>query len=268
MAKLDFKEESSSPSTPPAGYVRFYAKTDKYLYYKDDTGVETPVIPLSAEQVQDAIGNILTDTASIDFNYDDVGNLISASAIPGGINHDALSGFVANEHIDHSLVSVTSGEGLTGGGAITGNVTISAKIGYAQYSPSANFSNATTAYSKVNIQTDNGSYLNGYFTKSSATDITCNFTGRVFISFNALAYTDTNDRGYDITIRHNSTDLTYAVSRGWGKNVIERSTSVSNSVYLSVAQNDTISLTLRAVEAGVTVTIPAGYAILNVGIIS
>ena len=35
------------------------------------------------------------------------------------IVHDNLSGFVANEHIDHSGVSITAGAGLTGGGDIT-----------------------------------------------------------------------------------------------------------------------------------------------------
>jgi hypothetical protein len=35
------------------------------------------------------------------------------------IVHDNLSGFVSNEHIDHSGVSITAGAGLTGGGDIT-----------------------------------------------------------------------------------------------------------------------------------------------------
>ena len=40
------------------------------------------------------------------------------------INHDNLSGFVANEHIDHSTVSVTAGKGLSGGGTIASTRTI------------------------------------------------------------------------------------------------------------------------------------------------
>ena len=32
----------------------------------------------------------------------------------GEIVHDNLSGFVANEHIDHSTVTITAGDGLTG----------------------------------------------------------------------------------------------------------------------------------------------------------
>ena len=38
--------------------------------------------------------------------------------------HDSLSGFVANEHIDHSGVSITAGDGLTGGGTIASTRTL------------------------------------------------------------------------------------------------------------------------------------------------
>ena len=38
--------------------------------------------------------------------------------------HDCTTGFVANEHINHSCVSVTAGAGLTGGGDITSTKTI------------------------------------------------------------------------------------------------------------------------------------------------
>ena len=40
------------------------------------------------------------------------------------IVHDNLSGFVANEHIDHSTVSITAGTGLTGGGTIAATRTL------------------------------------------------------------------------------------------------------------------------------------------------
>lgn len=42
----------------------------------------------------------------------------------GEIVHDNLSGFVANEHIDHSTVTITAGDGLTGGGNITSSRTL------------------------------------------------------------------------------------------------------------------------------------------------
>ena len=40
------------------------------------------------------------------------------------IVHDNLSGFVANEHIDHSSVSITAGTGLSGGGDLTSTRTL------------------------------------------------------------------------------------------------------------------------------------------------
>jgi hypothetical protein len=40
------------------------------------------------------------------------------------ISHDGLSGFVSNEHIDHSGVNITAGSGLTGGGDITATRTL------------------------------------------------------------------------------------------------------------------------------------------------
>ena len=40
------------------------------------------------------------------------------------IDHDKLKGFVSNEHINHSSVSITAGLGLTGGGNITADRTL------------------------------------------------------------------------------------------------------------------------------------------------
>lgn len=43
----------------------------------------------------------------------------------GILDHDSLLGFVANEHIDHSTVSISAGTGLTGGGTIAASRTLS-----------------------------------------------------------------------------------------------------------------------------------------------
>ena len=72
------------------------------------------------ELAQDAVGTILTDSASIDFTYTDDGPTISAVVLPAGVDHDSLQNFVANEHIDHTSVSITTSatSGLSGGGTI------------------------------------------------------------------------------------------------------------------------------------------------------
>ena len=46
----------------------------------------------------------------------------------GSINHDSLSGFVSNEHINHGSVSVIAGTGLSGGGTIAATRTINLDV--------------------------------------------------------------------------------------------------------------------------------------------
>lgn len=52
------------------------------------------------------------------------GRTFTLSTVDGEIVHDNLSGFVANEHIDHTTVSIIAGTGLTGGGTIASNRTL------------------------------------------------------------------------------------------------------------------------------------------------
>lgn len=73
------------------------------------------------EAAQDAVGTILTDSSSIDFTYNDSADTITATVIPSGVDHNSLSNYVANEHVDHSSVSIATSatSGLSGGGNIT-----------------------------------------------------------------------------------------------------------------------------------------------------
>lgn len=48
-------------------------------------------------------------------------NTTTLSANVAGIDHDTLLNFVADEHIAHSSITLTAGEGLTGGGTIAAN---------------------------------------------------------------------------------------------------------------------------------------------------
>jgi len=52
-------------------------------------------------------------------------------AVHGGAEHDGFSDFVANEHIDHTGVTLTAGTGLTGGGDISANRTFDVDVGIA-----------------------------------------------------------------------------------------------------------------------------------------
>ena len=66
-------------------------------------------------------------TAGTGISYDSTTGTISSN--DSAIVHDNLSGFVANEHIDHSTVNITAGNGLTGGGSIAASRTINVGAG-------------------------------------------------------------------------------------------------------------------------------------------
>ena len=66
-------------------------------------------------------GGAVSLGATITLNIDSAEFL---AAFESSINHDNLTGFVANEHIDHSSVTITAGDGLTGGGDITSSRTL------------------------------------------------------------------------------------------------------------------------------------------------
>lgn len=54
--------------------------------------------------------------------------VITVDSVDSEIVHDNLSGFVANEHIDHSTVTLTAGAGLSGGGTIAASRTFDLDI--------------------------------------------------------------------------------------------------------------------------------------------
>ena len=55
-------------------------------------------------------------------------NTITVNSVDSEIDHDSLSNFVANEHIDHSSVSISAGDGLSGGGTIASTRTLNVDI--------------------------------------------------------------------------------------------------------------------------------------------
>jgi hypothetical protein len=100
------------------------------------------------ERAQDAVGTILTDSASIDFTYADGTPSITATVLPAGVDHDSLNNFVANEHVDHSTVSITTAanSGLTGGGNITATRSLSVDINGTTAETSADNADAILIY--------------------------------------------------------------------------------------------------------------------------
>jgi hypothetical protein len=56
--------------------------------------------------------------------------VVSSSA---QINHDATTNYVANQHIDHTTVSISPGAGMSGGGTIAANRTLTLDTGSAHF---------------------------------------------------------------------------------------------------------------------------------------
>ena len=108
------------------------------------------------------------------------------STTDGDIVHDNLSGFVANEHIDHSGVSVTAGTGLTGGGTIAATRTLNV-IGGKGITANANDIQVDSANIKGMFSASGSlSYSNGAFS----------FTERTAAQIlTALKTVDTNSSG-------------------------------------------------------------------------
>lgn len=59
------------------------------------------------------------------------GNVDATTINDADIDHDSTTGFVSNEHIDHTSVTLTAGTGLIGGGDISADRSVSVDVGIA-----------------------------------------------------------------------------------------------------------------------------------------
>lgn len=78
------------------------------------------------EAAQDAVGNALVDSSTIDFTYNDTANTITASVIESGITHGNLSGLSSDDHLQYALLAGrATGQTLNGGTAASENLVLS-----------------------------------------------------------------------------------------------------------------------------------------------
>ena len=91
------------------------------LIFSGNTGITTTVgddrVDIDLDDTSVTPGSYGDANTVATFTVDQQGRLTAAGT--ADIDHDALLNYVANEHIDHSGVSLTAGSGLTGGGDIT-----------------------------------------------------------------------------------------------------------------------------------------------------
>jgi hypothetical protein len=187
------------------------------------------------------------------------------------INHDALSNFVSNEHIDHSTVSISPGNGLTGGGDLTTTRTLSVNanngivanaFGVFVLANSGIVANTTGVFAKqangisvdasgINVLAGNGIISNstGVFAKAG-TGVTVDTNGisigqavgtGSFVTFANVVTTDMTVSG-NLTVSGTTTTLNT-------QNLLVN----DNMIGLADTQNDTATF-LDAVDSGLYVS--------------
>src|SRR6056297_1200555 len=139
-----------------------------YDYYDPDTNTT-----YSAGNDLDLSGTTFNIESTLDFvstiNLDGTGSITGLDSIDAttentlesALDHDDLTGFVTNEHIDHSSVSISGGTGLTGGGDITSSRTLS----HADTSSQASSDNSGNTFIQ-DISLDGYGHLTGLTTGS------------------------------------------------------------------------------------------------------
>jgi len=129
-------------------------------------------------------------TSSLDLRYLEIqGDNVFSQSVQ--IDHDETTNFVANEHIDHTSVSITAGNGLTGGGNITSTRTLTLNTG------SAHFTNGVVEALPNGTVSGSGQILDGTGIVSSSA-FTSPSQGTLRPTINGVAQSDI-DLGLELT---------------------------------------------------------------------
>ena len=135
----------------------------------DHTAVEiNPGLGLIGGGNISATRELALETGSVHFN-DGVKEKLNtegviSGSVSGQVDHDATVNFVANEHIDHSTVSVLAGDGMLGGGTIDSDSTLTLDTG------SVHFKEGTKK--RLNAEGVFSSSLQVTITESQISDLT------------------------------------------------------------------------------------------------
>ena len=176
------------------------------------------------------------------------------STTDGDIVHDSLSGFVANEHIDHSTVTLTAGDGLSGGGDITTNRSFSINVDDASIEinsdtlrvKASGITNDMLGGSIANAKLSNSSVSYGGISLSlGGSDATPAFDLSDATSLPIIAGTTGT-----LTVARGGTGATTASGARTNLNVDVAGTDNSTDVTLVTTSHDYLSLSGQAVTLG------------------
>lgn len=131
-----------------------------------------------------------TDSSSIDFTVN--ADSLTAVVLPAGVDHNQLLNYSANRHIDHTAVTLTAGDGLTGGGDISANRTFAVGAGtlITVGADAVNLSNGTAQYQAI---VTNASNIPTYTLLSSFAGDGLTFTSAFAVGVSGLGLSTTAD---------------------------------------------------------------------------
>jgi hypothetical protein len=176
ITKLDGIEPGANDYTHPGG--------DGYLHVPATAGasngqallVDTPGAAAVWGTISSSGAVSVADTSSIDLTLS--GSQISGVVLPAGVNHDSLSNYSANKHIDHSAVSVIAGTGMSGGGTLTESRTLNCTVvGYSAATARSDMIAASIADGDTTHAPDGNSVFDALALKANLVSPT--FTGTV-----------------------------------------------------------------------------------------
>jgi len=185
------------------------------------------------------------------------------------IVHDNLSGFVTNEHIDHSGVTLTAGTGLTGGGDITTNRTFNVIGGDGITANANDIEVDSTVVRTSGTQTIAGTktFSDTILLPNSATNTdraiytdNANSKAYIYLDGNAIEITPAVDAGDVESVGSGDAEI-YAGFRASGNTSIHGIKSISDSTYSTVSE----SANVITVDADISAIRGAFSAVDNAG---
>jgi hypothetical protein len=212
------------------------------------------------------IGNVETSTGSLNSFTSSINTTIKNKLNSDGVisssvqvNHNATTNYVANQHIDHTTVSITAGSGLTGGGDISATRTINIGAG----------NGITVNADDIAIDTASATFTTGVKSKLNSDGV---ISGSAQIDGSLLGSNKTITIGStSTTLGGTSTSLagltsvtSTAFTGSLQGGISGNAATVTNGVYTtgdqSIAGVKTFSDTLKVLKGGRTLTIGQDYA--------
>jgi uncharacterized lipoprotein YehR (DUF1307 family) len=219
--------------------------------------------------------NVNAASSKITVVNDAANNEIDIDVAEANINHNALLNYVANQHIDHTTVSISSGIGLTGGGTIAATRTLSLDINSLTTDATpdaaadfvATYDTSATTHKKVLLTSLSGTASNvgvgGVGVFKQKTGVNLEFKNVNAASSKITVVNDAANNEIDIdvaeaNVNHNAL-LNYVADQHIDHTTVSISAGIGLTGGGTIAENRTLSLNINGLTADATPDIATDY---------